>query len=312
MPVAVWAGVGGLSVAVATVVLVLATPRRRVDRQRLAVGAVQPGPSAAAAAAGETVALAQRVLHRVDPGNRLPGALELAGLRTKAPDLVVVVTIASLVAALVGAVGGGITRAVLLPVVVPVITWATVRMRIDRRRRAFAEQLDDSLQLMASSLRAGHSMLRAVDAVSRDAEAPTSVEFARAVNEVRVGRDVGEALEEVADRMASEDFRWVVQAIEVHREVGGNLAEVLDRVGETLRDRAQLFRQARSLSAEGRVSGIVLLAMPFVVAGLISVAAPAYLAPLVSTGAGIVMLCVALGLMAVGALWLRSIVKVRF
>jgi tight adherence protein B len=123
---------------------------------------------------------------------------------------------------------------------------------------------------------------------------------------------VTEALTEVADRTGSDDFRWLVQAIGVHREVGGNLAEVLDRVGETLRDRAQLFRQARSLSAEGRTSGIVLLAMPFAVALIMSLTAPGYLAPLYTTGTGLVLLLIALGLMVVGALWLKSIVKVRF
>ena len=90
---------------------------------------------------------------------------------------------------------------------------------------------------MAGSLRAGHSLLRAVDAVSQEAGAPTSEEFARIVNETRVGRDLSDALDEVAERMGSEDFTWVAQAIAIHREVGGNLAEVLDAVGHTIRER---------------------------------------------------------------------------
>ncbi|MCO7219865.1 type II secretion system F family protein [Klenkia sp. PcliD-1-E] len=311
MPAVVWAGALAVALALGIAVVVLANPRQGVSRDRLVVGGA-PVAARRTTTAGETVALAQRVLHRVDPGNRLPAALELAGLQIKAPDLLVVGAVASVTGALLGAVVGGALLSGLLLVAAPLAIWAFVRVRTDRRRRAFAEQLVDALQLMASSMRAGHSLLRAVDAVSRDTQAPTSEEFARVVNEARVGRDLGAALDEVADRTGSEDFRWVVQAIEVHREVGGNLAEVLDRVGETLRDRAQLFRQARSLSAEGRTSGIVLLVMPVVVTGVVAVTAPAYLAPLYSTGLGIVMSGVALTLMVVGAVWLRSIVKVRF
>ncbi|GHE13331.1 type II secretion system F family protein [Klenkia taihuensis] len=311
MPAVVWAGAVAVALALAIAVLVLGNPKQSVSRNRLVVGGAVV-PDRRATTAGETVALAQRVLLRVDPANRLPVALELAGLQIKAPDLLVVGAVASLTGALLGAVLGGVALAVLLLVGAPLGIFVVLRVRTDRRRRAFAEQLDDALQLMASSLRAGHSLLRAVDAVSRDTQAPMSVEFARVVNEARVGRDLGEALDEVADRTGSDDFRWVVQAIEVHREVGGNLAEVLDRVGETLRDRAQLFRQARALSAEGRTSAIVLLVMPFAVGAIISVTAPAYLAPLFSTVTGFVMLGVAAGLMVVGALWLRSIVKVRF
>jgi len=165
---------------------------------------------------------------------------------------------------------------------------------------------------MASSLRAGHSVLRAVDAVSRDAEAPTSEEFSRVINETRVGRDVNTALQQVADRTGSEDFAWVVQAIAIHREVGGNLAEVLDRVGRTIRERTQLRRQARALSAEGRLSGIVLMAMPVVVFGILAVTAPAYTAKLTGTSTGHVLLALALALLVAGGLWLRSTVRVRF
>ena len=311
MPALVWGAIGGLVLALAVVaVAVLARPDR-VDIRRLQVGGAD-APAKRTTTADETVAVAERVLLRVDPRGRLTAAIELAGLDTAAADLLVVVAIGSVTGLLLGGVLGGPVLAVLLLVGAPAGTWAYLSVRAGRRRKAFADQLDDALQLMASSLRAGHSMLRAIDAVSRDTPAPMSEEFSRVVNEVRVGRDVTDALTEVADRTGSQDFRWLVQAIGVHREVGGNLAEVLDRVGETLRDRAQLFRQARALSAEGRTSGIVLLAMPFAVALIMTLTAPGYLAPLYSTGTGWVLLLIALGLMAVGAFWLRSIVKVRF
>jgi len=168
------------------------------------------------------------------------------------------------------------------------------------------------LRLMAASMRAGHSVLRSLEAVSHDADAPSAEEFSRVLNEVRVGRDLVVALDELAVRTRSEDFSWVAQAVAVHREVGGNLAEVLDRVGVTIRDRNQLRRQTQALSAEGRVSGIVLLAMPVVLGAGLQLTAPGYLARLTGNGTGLAMLAVAGVLMVVGAVWIRRVVTVRF
>jgi tight adherence protein B len=211
-----------------------------------------------------------------------------------------------------GTVLGGVGLGLLFALLSPLAVAGFVSMRRTRRRAAFTAQLDDALQLMASSLRAGHSVLRAVDAVSRDAGSPAAEEFSRVVNETRIGRDVNVALEEVAQRTASEDFAWVVQAIAIHREVGGNLAEVLDGVGTTIRERNELRRQARVLSAEGRISGIVLFVMPIAVSSLLALAAPEYMGQLLTSSVGLVLLTIAGALMTIGAFWLRSAVKVRF
>ena len=148
---------------------------------------------------------------------------------------------------------------------------------------------------MAGSLRAGHSLLRAVDSVSQEAEAPTSEEFSRIVNETRVGRDLNDALDEVAERMGSDDFTWVAQAIAIHREVGGNLAEVLDAVGHTIRERNEIRRQVKALSAEGKLSAIVLMALPFGVTGFISLTNPGYIAKFTQSLTGYAMLGVGCG-----------------
>ena len=185
-------------------------------------------------------------------------------------------------------------------------------MRTTRRRAAFADQLEDTLRLLSSSLRAGHSVLRALEAVAHEASAPTSEEFGRVLNEVRVGRDLVAALDEVAERMGSQDFSWVAQAVAVHREVGGNLAVVLDRTGVTIRDRAHLRRQASVLSAEGRFSGIVLLAMPVLLGAGLQLTAPDYLGRLTGSSTGMALLAVAGVLMVVGAVWVRRVVTVRF
>jgi tight adherence protein B len=225
------------------------------------------------------------------------------------------VLLAGLGALVLGALGlvvGGPLAALLLAPAVPLGTRVLVSVRTSRRQAAFADQLDDALQLMASSLRAGHSLLRAVDSVSTEAAAPISVEFARIVNETRVGRDLGDALDEVAERMGSDDFRWIAQAIAIHREVGGNLAEVLDTVGHTIRERNAIRRQVKVLSAEGKLSAIVLMALPFGVIGFLSVANPDYLSAFTESLAGYGMLGVVAVLLLVGGLWLRKTVRITF
>ena len=165
---------------------------------------------------------------------------------------------------------------------------------------------------MASSLRAGHSLLRAVDAVSQDAASPTAEEFARIVNETRVGRDLSDSLDEVAERMGSEDFTWVAQAIAIHREVGGNLAEVLDAVGHTIRERNAIRRQVKALSAEGKLSAMVLMALPVGIAAFLFVTNPSYMSVFTDSPVGYAMLATGGLLLTLGGLWLRKTVQIKF
>jgi tight adherence protein B len=154
--------------------------------------------------------------------------------------------------------------------------------------------------------------MQAADTVAREAEAPTSDEFRRLVLEARLGRPVEEALSAMHERVGSLDFGWVVQAIEINLESGGNLAEVLETVAGTIRERSQLRRQVKSLSAEGRMSGWVLLALPFGLAGFMAFSNPAYLSELYLTTPGRIMLGVAAVLMTVGTIWMRKTVKIKF
>jgi tight adherence protein B len=159
-----------------------------------------------------------------------------------------------------------------------------VTFKADRRQAKFAEQLADTLQLLSGSLRAGYSLMQAIDAVAREADAPTSDEFGRIVVETRLGRTPTTRSTRWPNGCASRTSRWVMQAIQIHREVGGDLAEVLDTVGDTIRERDQIRRQVKALSAEGRLSGYVLLALPFAIGGIIFVTNRPYIAELTSGG----------------------------
>ena len=305
---------GVVAVAAALLLLalvVLPAGPSRVPLNRLDPAVAQPTSALAGAGAAAGAAIEKVLVKR---GRMAAGAaaLERAGMTATLPNVVLGVGIAALVAGVLGFVVGGPLLGLLLVVVLPFGAKLFVGFRAGRRQAKFADQLDDSLQLMAGSLRAGHSLLRAVDSVSSEAEAPTSEEFARIVNETRVGRDLNDSLDEVAERMGSDDFTWVAQAIAIHREVGGNLAEVLDAVGHTIRERNAIRRQVKALSAEGKLSAIVLMALPFGVTAFLSISNPSYLAKFTQSAAGYGMLGGAAVMLIVGALWLKKTVAITF
>ncbi|WP_281356187.1 type II secretion system F family protein [Arthrobacter mobilis] len=261
---------------------------------------------------GLTAGAIDRFLTRRGWMRAVTQALEYAGVKMPPAHFLILTGSATLIAGMLGLLLSGPVLALLPVLVVPLGGKLLLRVLTAKRQRAFADQLDDALQLLAGGLRAGHSLLRALDAVSQEADSPTAEEFARVINETRLGRDLNDALDQTARRMKSEDFGWVAQAIGIHREVGGDLAEVLDRVGQTIRERNQIRRQVKSLSAEGKMSAYVLMALPFAVVGILAVTSPSYIAQFGQSVAGYGMIAVSAVMLTLGGLWLRKIVSFKF
>jgi len=302
-------------VTVAAALLLLALVVLPAGPQRVPLERLDPsrGTSSSALSGAGTAASAAvtRLLRR---GRIAEGeaALERAGISKSLPDFVLTVGLCALGLGVVLSLLAGVLLGLLALALVPLGAKLLLKIKAGRRQAAFADQLDDSLQLMASSLRAGHSLLRAVDSVSQEAASPTAEEFSRIVNETRVGRDLNDSLDEVAERMGSEDFTWVAQAIAIHREVGGNLAEVLDAVCRTIRERNAIRRQVKALAAEGKLSAIVLMALPFGIVAFISITNPGYLAAFTASPIGYAMLAVAAVMVVIGGLWLKKTVQITF
>ena len=273
---------------------------------------VTPGPSSLSGAATTMTGIIDKLLRRRGNVGARAAALEQAGITMRLQDFVLMVIAGTLVAAALGVVLAGPLLGLGLGLAVPILAKVSVSVLTSRRQKAFADQLDDSLQLMASSLRAGHSLLQALASVSSEAEAPTSEEFSRIINETRVGRELSQALDETALRMNSEDFIWVTQAIAINREVGGNLAEVLDGVGHTIRERNQIRRQVKALSAEGKLSALVLMALPFGVLAFLTMTNPTYVGRFTEGLAGYIMIAAGVLLLIIGGLWLRRVVRIKF
>ncbi|GAA1051456.1 type II secretion system F family protein [Dietzia natronolimnaea] len=303
-------GVAALSLALLIGAFLVLSPRPgRVPRARRRPG-VHEGPGIISrTATAATSAIDTALSRRGAPG---AGALERAGVKMGLQDFVFLVGVAAVVTFALGLVAVGPVTGLFLAALTPIGAKFALDIRASRRRAAFADQLDDSLQLMASSLRAGHSLLQALSSVAREAEEPTSEEFARIINETRVGRDLAPALEETARRMGSEDFEWVTQAIAINREVGGNLAEVLDGVGHTIRERNQIRRQVKALAAEGKLSAYVLMALPFGISGFLFMSNPEYISKFTEGLLGYTLIGVSVVLLVVGAVWLRKVVNIRF
>jgi tight adherence protein B len=280
---------------------------------RRTVVAEQTTALGSSAVARGAVELADRLARGRQLETSLDSRLDAAGLPLRTAEWTVVhVGVALGGALLFLLVGGGTIVAGALGLLLGLIApWLFLALRQSRRESKFLSQLPDTLQLLAGSLQAGYSLPQAMDTVVREARAPIGTEFNRALIEARLGVPPEEALEGIARRTRSRDFRWIVMAIKIQKDVGGNLAELLGNVAETLRERERLRRQVSALSAEGRLSGIILAGLPVVFTIYLTLVRPDYLEPMVTTRMGLTMLAMGAILLVVGGVWMSRVVKVQ-
>jgi tight adherence protein B len=196
-------------------------------------------------------------------------------------------------------------------VVAAVLPIGYLQYRRRTRVASFERQLPETLNLLAGAMRAGFSFMQALEAVAEESQDPIKREMRKVFAEARLGRPPEEALGDVAERMDSQDLAWSVMAIQIQREVGGNLAELLDTVAETMVQRERLRRDIRSLTAEGRLSGIVLSLVPPILAFVIYSLEPDFVRTLFDETIGIVAIIGAVVLNVVGWLWIRKIVDIE-
>ena len=216
------------------------------------------------------------------------------------------------VLALIAAVSGG-TAWLVLPFFVlgALIPYLVVSIKAGRRLRAVEAQLPDALNMLAGSLTAGHSFNQAIQTFVDSGGAPMDAEFSRVLTETRLGGRLETALLNMGNRIGSNDLDFVIRAVIVQRNVGGSLAGLFELVADTVDKRHQFRLKVKSLTAMGRMSATVLIALPFAVGILVTAANHTYMAPLFDTGAGQVMLIVGLTMIIVGSLILRRMVAFK-
>lgn len=256
-------------------------------------------------------ALLTRFAERRGFRDLLAERLEQAGLPIGVGEFLTVCIVETLVLLTIGILVDQVVGGLMALVLATLVPLGVLQFLADRRKRRFATQIPDVLKLLASSLRAGFSLLQGLDAILYQIEDPMASELRRAFAATRVGTPVEDALEAVAQRVGSKDFAWTVTAIRIQREVGGNLAEILETVSRTMTERERLRREVRTLTAEGRLSAIIVAALPFVLAGLIYVVNRPYISTLFTTFGGQLALLGGFLLELAGVWWLNKIVQIE-
>lgn len=185
-----------------------------------------------------------------------------------------------------------------------------IKFKQSARKAAFERQLPDILTLLSSSLRTGFSFTHAIQMVVNEAPAPASEEFAIALAETSLGVSINTSLERMVERTNSYDLDLMATAVTIQLQVGGNLAEILDTISSTIRERARLRMEISSLTAEGKLSGIILFLMPIFLFLAIDARQPTYFTPLVQDPFGIMIVCVVGVFQVVGGLLIRNMVNI--
>jgi tight adherence protein B len=315
---AAFALVVGLIVLLASAFL-FAAPKGSWLKGRLAPHVVERrrGPKQAR---GERLAVAsglfkatENTLGKFAPWQQLGRKIEQADLPLRTVEFVYIMLGGALVGALVtAAFAQSVVFAAAGIVVGAFLPYAWVSMKARRRRKAFENQLPDLLVTMAAGLKAGHSFRQALQAVVDEDQPPASKELKRVLTETRLGRPMDDALEDMAHRLGSKNFEFVITAVTIQRQVGGSLAGLFDMVADTVRNRQQFAKKIKGLTAMGRASAYVLIALPFFVGSMLTLLNSEYMRPLWHTGTGHKLIILTFVMLTVGSLILRKIVNFRY
>lgn len=169
-----------------------------------------------------------------------------------------------------------------------IIGWMVPAFNLQRKKaaraKAFAQQLPDMLSMITGSLRSGYGLMQAITVIEHEMPDPIAAEFGRVVRETALGYTIGEALDNLVERMQNDDLRLIVTAIHIQNEVGGSLADVLETISGTIQDRVELLGKVRALTAQGRITGLLLSGLPFFVGAALMLINPSYILELFQPG----------------------------
>ncbi len=301
-----WAVMAALALDPDFVRYMRATVRRGGAQQE------EPEPETA-----EKVSLRMRLVAAIESGLArrslsagLTARLRAADLNLRPGEFLLISLGPGLLGTLLGAIFGGLA-ALLLGAVGLLAPTILLVARSQERQKQIAAALPDTLGTISNALRAGFSLLQALDACARQTKGALGQELERMLAETRVGVPIDEALENLATRARSADLELMVTVVGIQRQVGGNLAEILDRIQLTIRERVRLQGEVRALSAQGRTSAMVVGAMPIALVAVMQVMSPTFLAPMWRPGPGQALLLFAVFLQAIGFVALRRIVRIE-
>ncbi len=266
--------------------------------------------------------LFQPAADRVGRGNAKKGKasvaeqLQRADLRLRTSEFLMIQLGSTVLFVLIAVVRfglpfGGLIQTIVAGVIGYLVPSFYVKYRINQRLKAFNNQLGDTLTLLSNAIKAGYSFAQAIDTVAKNAVAPISDEFGRAVREMNLGGSPDEALQNITKRIASADFDLVATAYSIHRTVGGNLAEILDNIAYTIRERVRIKGEIATLTAQARASGTLITFLPIVLAAFMYFVTPTYFRPMFESIVGWILLVIGAFMIFVGNLIIRRVVAIE-
>ena len=253
-----------------------------------------------------------RLLHKMRMANAIDRLILQAGVRWSVLQFIVAsaaMTLSALVMVQVWAVPL-LAKVIIIALLTAIPYWMLRRARRQRLIK-IEQQLPEAADFIARALRSGHSFTNVLQMVGSELPEPLCGEFRAAHEEINYGVPLNEALHNLAERIPLTDLRYLVIAVLIQRESGGNLAEILHNISHIIRERLKLVAQVRVLSAEGRMSAWILGLLPFVVIVLMSMTSPKYVSLLWTDPTGIKLLWYGAGMILIGVLWLRRVIRIR-
>ena len=238
--------------------------------------------------------------------------LEQADMRISPVNFLLTVGALLVVGAVIPLVAGlNIIFAPLLAITLAVVPFGVLLFKYKRRMNKFAKQLPEALELMSRALRAGHSLGAGFQLVGTEIQDPLGPEFHRVFEEQNFGVPLDEAMQTMTDRVPNLDLKFFTTAVTLQRQTGGDLAEILDKIGHLVRERFKIYGQIQALTGEGRLSGLVLLALPPFLFAVMFKLNPKYISLLFTDPMGKKLLAIVIALQIVGALVIKKIVNIK-
>jgi tight adherence protein B len=254
----------------------------------------------------------EAILERIGLRQRLRRLIEQAA-STSSPSKVVAQSLAYAAAAALAAGFFGLPWmfSPLPGLIAAIIPTALLRFKRARRLKAFNDVLPDSIDLMARALRAGRSVASAIEVIAEQGQEPVASEFSQVFKQQNFGLPFRDSLVAMAERVDSKDLQFLITAMLVQKETGGNLTEILDRTAHVIRERIRIHGEVRVKTAQGRLTGWILSALPILMGVLINFVNPGFEKPLFTDPIGRIMLYCGAGMLVVGGLIIRKIVDIE-
>lgn len=246
-----------------------------------------------------------------DIGKQLRLELYRGGLRLRPSEFVALIAISVVALGSIGLFFNGSILMIMIMASIGVVVPITIlKFKQNERTQKFEKQLPDALTLIASSLRTGYSFMHSTDMVVSEMAPPMSEEFAWVQGEVKLGVPMDTALQRMVTRIHSYDFDLVVTAVSIQLQVGGNLAEILDTISGTIRERVRIKGEIAALTAEGKLSGIIVFCLPIVMALYLNLQDRNYFKPMLADPIGVPLIEAMVFFMILGGIIIRKMVDV--